>query len=554
MLMELIRFGQMLCRLYCTCALLLFLAAPADAQQAAVPAAGATGYTVFFRGTPLGREEVTITTDATGTTIASQNRLGAPLNMTLRRIEFKDAPDWTAVSFVAEGTVNNDVLRLRTMFAGETATTDGIQGTTPVKVSHTVAPQVVVLPNAIFALYAALGRRLQNAAPGAEFKAYILPVTEISMRVAAVRAERMQVGASIFNVRRYELTFANLDGPVTVNLTTTEDGGLVRVSAPASGLDIVREDVAASTSRTEVFSNPNEESVTIPIVGFNLAATITRPKGSTAAAPAIVLVSSSAAGDRDGFGLGVPFLGQLAGALADGGFLVLRFDRRGFGQSGGRSESATLADYAEDVRSIVRWLGERKDVDRNRIAVAGHGDGGWVALLAAASERRRIAAVITIAAPGSTGSEFLLEQQQTALDQLKLPAADREQRIALQKQIHSAVITGKGWENVPAAMRREADTRWMHSLLAFDPAKTMANVRQPLMIVHGELDRQVPVAHADAARHARPRKDGRTGGGGGHRSRRQPRAGASARPAAHDTAAAGSGGERRSSPLRSPAG
>ena len=38
---------------------------------------------------------------------------------------------------------------------------------------------------------------------------------------------------------------------------------------------------------------------------------------------------------------------------------------------------------------------------------------------------------------------------------------------------------------------------WFQSLLAFDPTRVIEDVRQPLLIVHGELDRQVPVAHAE---------------------------------------------------------
>jgi fermentation-respiration switch protein FrsA (DUF1100 family) len=78
-----------------------------------------------------------------------------------------------------------------------------------------------------------------------------------------------------------------------------------------------------------------------------------------------------------------------------------------------------------------------------------------------------------------------------------MSAQDREARVALQRQIHSAVVTGKGWEGVPPALRREADTPWFQSLLAFDPARTIKGVKQPLLLVHGALDKQVPAAHAD---------------------------------------------------------
>jgi fermentation-respiration switch protein FrsA (DUF1100 family) len=119
-----------------------------------------------------------------------------------------------------------------------------------------------------------------------------------------------------------------------------------------------------------------------------------------------------------------------------------------------------------------------------------------VGLLAAAREKR-IAAVVSIAGPSTTGAELILEQQRHALDQLSLSPEEREKRIALQKQIQSAVLTGKGWETVPAELRRDADTPWFQSLLAFDPSKVVDDVRQPLLFLHGALDRQVPVEHAE---------------------------------------------------------
>jgi pimeloyl-ACP methyl ester carboxylesterase len=260
-----------------------------------------------------------------------------------------------------------------------------------------------------------------------------------------------------------------------------------------------------------VFSNPGDEAVMIPAVGFNLGATITKPasaQGSGAAGPAtpkggdagrmpaVILLAGSNVGDRDGFALGVPTLQQLAGAIADAGFLAVRYDQRGFGQSGGRAESAMIQDYAEDVRAVVRWLLQRKDVDPKRIAVVGHSEGAWVALLAAEREKR-ISAVVSIAGPASTGSELVLEQQQRALDQLKLTPEEREKKVALQKQIQSAVVSGKGWELIPQEERRAADTPWFQSLLTFDPGKVLKDVKQPVFFMHGALDKQVPPSNAD---------------------------------------------------------
>jgi uncharacterized protein len=483
-------------RFYCTWTLLLCLASPAVAQQ--TPAPKPTSYTLFMRGTPIGREDVSVERNAGALSITSQGRLAAPFNVIIKRVEIKYHADGSPELFSLDGnTANNDV-SVRTSFTGTTATTQGTQAGKPINVTHTVNQQSILLPSGIFSAYVALAQRLRTATAPAAFRAYVLPESEIGVLMTAATSERLQIGTSFLNVRRYDLVAGNPTGDLPFTLTASEDGSLLRIAIPSQGIDFVREDVASPTSRTQVYSNPGDEAVIIPTTGFNLGATLTRPKTTPSGGrfSAVIMLAGSGVGDRDGSIYGVPTIGQLAGALADAGMLVVRYDKRGFGQSGGRAESATLGDSADDARAVVRWLGERKDVDPKRIALVGHGEGAWVALLAATREKR-VAAVVSLEAASTTGAELNLEQQQYELDQLSLPPAERAKKIALQKQIQAAVMTGKGWEGISAGEKREADTPWFHSFLTFEPAKVLEDFKQPLLIVHGALDKQVPVAHAD---------------------------------------------------------
>jgi len=250
-------------------------------------------------------------------------------------------------------------------------------------------------------------------------------------------------------------------------------------------------------SRSVTIYRPNDEPVKIPGNGFVLAGTLSRPAATTEKVlPAVVLVGGSGPSDRDGLVVGVPILGQIANALADAGFIVARYDKRGIGQSGGRAEAASLADYTEDVRAAVKWLSDRKDVDDKRIAVVGHSEGGAVALMAAAKEKR-IAAIVLIAASGVTGAELVLGQQQHALDRSTMSAEEKQAKVDLQKRIHEAVLTGKGWDQLPADVRKQVDNPEFQSILANDPAKVMPDVKQPILIVQGELDSQVDPSNAD---------------------------------------------------------
>ena len=503
--------------LYCIWTLLLLLAVqatagpgafaqstPAAASAAAPPAGSAARtFVIFLRGSAIGREELTASPDSTGITLTAQARIGAPVNIVTRRVEVRYRADWTPESFAIDGTVNGAEVAIRTTFRDGSALSEGTDSGRPVATTQAIGAQTFVLPPLFLTAPEALGRRLAAGGdPTGEFRAFVAPGVDVVFRVRATATERMQTGTSTFEVRSYELAFANATGELIANLATDTSGALVRFSVPAQSLEVVREDVATSTARTQIYSNPGDEAVMIPSAGFNLGATLTRPRtGQLGAAlparlPAVVLLGGSGVNDRDGFAAGIPILGQLAGAIADAGFLAVRYDKRGSGQSGGRSESVTLSDYADDARAVVNWLAKRKDIDPKRISIVGHSEGAWVALLTAAREKR-VAAVAALAAPSATGAELILEQQRHAFDLLTTPAAEREEKTALQRKIQAAVLSGTGWDGVPPALRRQADTPWFQSLLAYNPATVVDDVRQPMLFVHGQLDRQVPIEHLE---------------------------------------------------------
>lgn len=487
--------------------LALLAAAPAAAQQA--PAAdGNTQFLVFLRGAPVGREEVMVLKVPEGWIVRGSSRLGQPIDITSRVAEVQYDTEWRPTSLHIDSIVRGQDVSLKTTFAnGRASNQIAVQGKQQQK-DDPVAPDTVVLPNAFLGSYAALARRLQGKAAGAELRGYIAPQGEVPIRVLGVTPERIETPKAVINVTRYALMVANPPpaGELPMNLWADQNGDLIRMQIPTQSLELAREDIASAASRTTAFSLPGDEPVTIPALGFNLAGSITRPK-TTTPAPALILIGGSGPTDRDETVAGIPIFGQLARDLVDAGFAVVRYDKRGVGQSGGRAESATIADFAEDARAVLNWLEDQKGIDKDRIGVVGHSEGALAAMLLAGRERGKVKAIALIAGPSTDGSTVVLEQQKHVLSKMPIEDAERAEKVALQEKINNAVIKGTGWNDIPEGARRVADTPWFYSFLTFDPKKAMNETRQPVLIVQGELDTQVMPYHADhLAEFARARR------------------------------------------------
>ena len=496
-------------RIHCTAALLLAsICATALAQEPAAPPAPATGeasFTVFMRGTDVGRVQTSVARSGSDWIVTSTGRIG---DLTVNRFELKYGADWQPVELRIEATQAQKKLQLLTSFGVTTAISEITQNGVTNSKTDQISARTVPLPNQFFAAYEGLAVRLAGSQPGEELPVYVVPQAEVKLTVKAITPETMQTPSGTVSLRRFDVSIANPGGVLSAAVTIDTGSRFARLDIPTAGLSVVRTDLSSVATRTQNARNPTDSDVTIPASGFTIAGTLTLPPApGRLRHPAVVLVVGSGPVDRDASVAGIPIFSPLAGSLAAQGFIVLRYDKRGVGQSGGRTETATLQDYAEDLIAVVKWMEKRDDVDRRRLAVAGHSEGAAVAMLAAAREKK-IKSLVLIAAAGSTGAELVLEQQQRQLELMNVPEAERQEKVELQKKIQAAVIAGTGWEGIPPELQRQADTPWFRSLLMFDPAEIMRRIKQPILIVQGDLDSQVPAHHAEKlAALAKARKD-----------------------------------------------
>jgi len=486
---------------YCmaACALALVATGPVGlaGRQNPVPVPGDATFSVFVAGREIGREQVRLSKSGTDWVLTSTSRIGAPLDITVNRFELKYSADWQPIELKLDARIRQNAVAIASSFGLTTAVNEITQnGVTNAKTDQ-ISARTIVIPNNFFAAYEALAARLAGSPVGSEFTAYVVPQAEIKLTVRSTTRGQFQTSAGIVNTQRYSLTFHNPGAELPAEISVDEKGRLARIEIASASLIVARQDLASVGSRVQTTRNATDVDVRVPSTGFSLAGTLTTPTATAARmrSPAVVLVAGSGPIERDGIVAGIPLFAQLAGDLAERGFVVLRYDKRGVGQSGGRVENVTLQEYADDVVAAVKWLEKRKDVDKRRISVAGHSEGAAVAMLAAARDKK-ISALTLMAAMGTRGVDLILEQQQYSLELLKTPETERASKVEMQRKILDAAMSGKGLDELPPDIRIRVDSAWYRSLLLFDPSEAMPRIKQPVLVIHGELDRQTPPHHA----------------------------------------------------------
>ncbi len=279
-------------------------------------------------------------------------------------------------------------------------------------------------------------------------------------------------------------------GPTEVRARVDPAGRLLGAMIPSQNLVIDRTGASPSATRPD-YSVPagapyTAEEVRVPHPsGFRLAGTLTLPTARRGRVPAVVTITGSGLQDRDqtiavvsGFR---PFR-QVADTLGRRGIAVLRMDDRGYGASEGNGQQATTRDFATDIAAAVAYLRTRPEIDPDRIALAGHSEGGVIAPMVAADDPR-LRAVVLIAGTSRTGRRIIEYQIRNPLDRdTTLTAAQRDSAYRA------------NWAQVDSMA---AQMPWLPFFIDYDPLPTARRGRQPVLILQGETDRQ---GTADQAR------------------------------------------------------
>lgn len=210
--------------------------------------------------------------------------------------------------------------------------------------------------------------------------------------------------------------------------------------------------------------------------------------------PLVIIIAGSGPTDMNGNTIGSELqnnsLKMLAEGLAAKGIASLRYDKRGIGKSQAAmmsEEELRFEHYIDDAAAWADMLSADKRF--STIAIAGHSEGSLIGMVAA-QKSTAVKAYISIAGCGRPAHEVIEEQLNPQPEQVRNEAA------AINRELLQSRIV----EDVPnylAALYRKSVQPYLISWFRYNPAKEIAKLKIPVLILQGDKDIQVGVKEAE---------------------------------------------------------
>lgn len=193
--------------------------------------------------------------------------------------------------------------------------------------------------------------------------------------------------------------------------------------------------------------------------------------------PAVALLHGLSGDRNEAFGLFI----RMAAELALKGMVVLRFDARGAGETGGSTLDITIESLLEDLEAAFEFLRGQETVDTNRMGLLGLSMGGLVSACLTA-RRDDIAALCMWEAP---------------LDLL----------LTMTRLLGPYTVKSVRTKGYVQAGLIQLGPDFFETLEGLDAAELVRDYCRPVLIVHGTADNIVPLETANQWRRSFKKTD-----------------------------------------------
>lgn len=256
----------------------------------------------------------------------------------------------------------------------------------------------------------------------------------------------------------------------------------------------------------------NERELTFAGVGgLNLNGTLLWPINAKGKVPGVLLLPGSGPTDRNGNQpplVVTDVLKQVAERLAKEGYASLRFDKRAAGGYAKfwptdvtkQNDFFAWDSFVGDAKAGLAALRAQPEVDGKRVLVAGHSEGGMIAVQVAhdlQGTANGLAGLILLSTPGRSGALVLREQISASLKRNGINAEQTRLYFAyVDLAIDQIEKAGTIPQNPPPGLGLEylfpaSAAKLLQVELAFDPATILPDFSGPVLVVQGEKDIQI---------------------------------------------------------------
>lgn len=229
------------------------------------------------------------------------------------------------------------------------------------------------------------------------------------------------------------------------------------------------------------------------------------PAGLKGKAPGVLFLHGSGNVDRNENVKNLPInaFQLLSDDLVSMGFVALRYDKRGVGQSEGNFWDAGFWDLVDDAESAVQFLKQQDEVDPDNIILVGHSEGCVIA--PALNQRLPVQGIVLLA--GIVGGVFdaSAHQVQQVLSEVKtlkgpkgffMRLLVREKNVRKQNEKFYGRIMASG-EAVMRFQGHKVNAKWIREHRQYIVDDALKQISCPVLAIRGSKDVQV---HPDDAR------------------------------------------------------
>lgn len=246
--------------------------------------------------------------------------------------------------------------------------------------------------------------------------------------------------------------------------------------------------------------NYNEKVITIK-GRYDLEGTMIIPeKPGQEKYPVVIIVAGSGEIDRNGTiakaKLELGLYKDIAQLISSLGFITVRYDKRGVGESKGSYLNTGMWDLVDDIESIIEYVKSEPMVDSSKIILLGHSEG--CTLITAVNSRNPVSGLVYLAGAAESIEEALERQRSLAYEELKKSKGIKGFLFKLiniekigEKNAHK--LYKKMLESNTDTIRYQFQTinaKWFREHLLYNVYEDLKKVTCPVVAITGDKDFQ----------------------------------------------------------------